>query len=154
MNREVPLPERCVKCNGDAPEIRLSPKLFHYTWWLTLSVLVLLLLFWPLALVVALVGRKTVRVEFSICSIHQRRRQVLAAVALMFLSLSVVVPWIGFSTTAIDHNVTIGIGIVAFLIGLVVASVRGQPLRITQFRDDKLYLRGAGAAFRESFEAL
>ncbi len=154
VKRDVPLPERCVKCNRDAQGIRLSPRLFHYHWWLTLAVVVLLLLFWPLALIVALVGRNSARVEFSLCSIHQRRRQVFAALALVFLSLSVVVPWIGFATPAIDHDVTIGLGMMAFLIGLVVAAVRGQPLRITQFKDDRLHLRGTGPEFRESFDAL
>ena len=152
VKRDVPLPERCVKCNRDATGIRLSPRLFHYQWWLTLSVIVLLLLFWPLALIVALVGRKSARVEFSLCGIHQRQRQVMTGVTLVFLSLSVLVPWIGFSTTLIDHNVTIVLGLVALLIGLVAASVRGQPLRITRFIDDRLHLRGTGLAFRESFD--
>ena len=80
------------------------------------------------------------------------KRQVMTGVTLVFLSLSVVVPWIGFSTTLIDHDVTIVLGLVAFLIGLVVAAVRGQPLRITRFIDDRLHLRGTGLAFRESFD--
>lgn len=152
VRRDVPLPERCVKCNGEGRGTRLTPRLFYYHWALSLAVAVLILLFWPLAFIVALVGRRSARVEFTLCGAHQRRRRIFAAAALLSLTLSVIVPWIGFTTPAIDHNVTIGFGIVAFFVGLVIAAVRGQPLRISQIQDDILHLRGTGAEFRETFE--
>jgi hypothetical protein len=149
---EVPLPERCVKCNGPGDGSRLTPRLFYYHWGLMLVVVVLLLVLWPVALIVALLGRKSATVAFSLCEQHQRRRQVYAAAALSFLTSSVIVAWIGFTTPAIDHDVTIGLGIVAFLIGVLIAAARGQPLRIAQIKDDVLHLRGAGPDFCASFQ--
>lgn len=152
--RDVPLPQRCVKCNGEGDGIRITPRLYYYHWSVMLAVVVLLLLVWPLALVVALVGRRSARVDLSLCKRHQRRRRIMAGVAVAFLTLSLVAPWIGFMTPAIDHDLTIGAGIVAFVTGLVITAVRGQPLRIARIRDNTLHLSGTGEAFRAAFEDL
>jgi uncharacterized paraquat-inducible protein A len=149
--RDVPLPERCVKCNRAGDGGRLTPRLFYYHWALMLAVVLLLIVIWPVALVVALLGRKSATVAFSLCRQHQRRRQIYALAALFFLASAIFVPWIGFNTAAIDHDVTIGLGVVALLVGLLIAALRGQPLRIARIEDDVLYLRGASPEFRGSF---
>lgn len=76
-DRDVVLPDRCVKCNGPANGYRLRRKLSWH------SPLLYLLIFagWLVYVIVALVIRKTARVHVGLCEKHLTNRRIALYIA-------------------------------------------------------------------------
>ena len=86
--RDAQLPERCVHCNTTANLRRLKRRLYWHHPAVYLTILVNLLVY----LVVALIVRKTVQVELSVCHAHVVRRRwkiVLSWLLLLAVPVSV-----------------------------------------------------------------
>jgi len=144
-----------VMCNTPAPGARLRPRMYYYPWMLLPIVVILVIVFWPLAVLALLIGRRSARVEYSLCAAHRRRRRRLAAasVTLLFGSFTLLygswayAPWESFA-----GSVMLG-ALLMFVTAFLLAVLRGRLLYLVRLREDNMYLRGSGVTFREGFPA-
>ncbi|MBV8555365.1 MAG: hypothetical protein JO116_07360 [Planctomycetaceae bacterium] len=130
MTKDAALPDRCVRCNQPADGLRLRRNLSWHpaAWFLLLAISPLLYI------IVALIVRKTAKIEVGLCEEHRARRRraitmgwlvSLAGIALM-LGLGVAVP---------DQYTGMGIliGVVILFIGILYGVIGAQvtpPKRI------------------------
>jgi hypothetical protein len=78
MHKQAVLPDRCVKCNESVNGLRLKRKLSWHHPALYLMIFFPGLLFYA---IVALIVRKTARIDVGICERHRSRRRIGIAVA-------------------------------------------------------------------------
>ncbi|MFO0724112.1 MAG: hypothetical protein U1E65_10040 [Myxococcota bacterium] len=139
FGKGAPLPERCVKCNARMDR-KVKRSLYYHHW-----AIYLLLLFNPLIyLVVALIVRKSARVEVPLCAQHAGRARLgmwLGALCLLTL-------FGGFGVAAsVDAPALIALVFVAFFAQLVAAIILANVLRPVRIDKDFVEARGCGEAF-------
>jgi len=172
MDRVGSLPDRCVICNAPAASGRVKRKLYWTpkAWRIsTLAILVvlvalgmtvlqpLLMAFWPLVIVLAVVNmfiRKSLKLELGICPRHRRRRNILRGLSIACLLL------VGSSFSMIGVNqtvayVTLFFSAVALLaLAGVQAFVGVQAIRLAELSQSHAWLSGTGEPFRNELPEL
>lgn len=137
MAKVARLPSRCLKCNEPAT-YRLKRSLAWHNKWLFL-----LIVFpsWIVYLIVALIVRKTAKVEFPICEEHRIQRLRGIAIAWALFLAGVVLIVVGADDSRPDLGFLILIGIVMILFGLIFGLIRGRVVPTQRIDDTHVWLK-------------
>jgi hypothetical protein len=130
------LPSRCIKCNEPAT-YRLKRSLSWHNPLLYLMVVFPGLLFY---VIVALIVRKTAKIDVPLCEAHRagRKKSILFA---WIISLAGMALWFA-PASGNDERLWIGffVGIVLFLFGLIFGSLKSQTVTPTKIDDTHVWL--------------
>jgi hypothetical protein len=138
------LPARCVKCNQPAHAPTQARKVYWYSPWLFLLLLLNVVIF----AIVALIVRKTARVAPGLCADHKRRRRNALAVG-----------WVGFVASVVLITASIGsslggwgavLGFFLLLGTLIYGIVKGRIVYPSKIDSSYVRLKGCGEPFLES----
>ncbi len=165
MHPEGQLPPRCVACNAQATEHRVTRVLYWspLAWrasavavifaLLGLSaagVIVAALAFWPAMLIAAVANfviRKKVSVDLAVCERHRRFQSALTWAAA--LGIALVVAGI-YYLIRIDPTALLVAVAAMFAVGIVRSRTGALAVRVARLERDRLWLKGTGKAFRDS----
>jgi hypothetical protein len=140
MRKDAELPDRCVKCNTPAEGRRLRRNLSWHpgAWYL------LVLVSLPIYVIVALIVRKTARIEVGLCADHRARRRRAIAVG-WALSLA------GFGMIIYGASVNRGdvalIGVVPLLAGLIFGLIGSQTVVASRIDKNLVWLKKVHPSF-------
>ena len=142
LDRDAMLPPRCVKCN--APEA--GRKRLALSWhppWVFLLILGGLLVY----VIVALIVRKSAKLEVGLCDAHRRRRRsfMLLGTALLLLGIGGCFAGIGNDGPALTLT-----GVALFLIALGVLAFSARLLTPARIDEQLVQLKGASAVYLDS----
>jgi hypothetical protein len=142
--RNGSLPMRCVKCNGDAsPEFTWRKTLYWHTPALYIPIIFPGLLIYA---IVALIVRKSSRVEVGLCEVHGRARKRKVLIGWM-IALAGVLAIVGaFMTGSSQQDLTpilVILGILLLLTALIWAAVAVRVLWPSQIDARYAWLNGA-----------
>ena len=138
------LPHRCVKCNApcDNNGKRYTNKLSYFNplWYLTLFVHILV------TFILYFIFRKSVKLSYSYCPVHYRRRFFSGLIALLFpiggMGISV-------AATAYQQEILFAVSGVLFLTGLIsLIYYNTTILRVSRHKSGSFWISGTGKAFR------
>jgi hypothetical protein len=134
----LPLPNRCVKCNAPT-ERKLKRNLQWHNPLLYLLVCAGLLIY----VIVALVLRKTAKIEIGLCDVHFKKRRMA-----MLICWGLFIGGIGGFVLAgsINKGWPALAGLVAILASAVYAAVGTSPVSPKKI-DDKVWLNGCGKEY-------
>lgn len=138
MKKDAVLPDRCVKSNLPA-ETHLPRDLSWHSSWLFLLVLLNILIY----VIVALIVRKTAKIEIGLTDLwaKKRRNAILIAWLLVLAGLGTIVG--GFATLQGDAPlITLLGGIVVMILGAVWGIVRARLVTVTKIDDEYIWLKG------------
>jgi hypothetical protein len=130
------LPSRCVKCNEPATN-RLKRTLYWYNPLLFLLILASPLIF----IIVALIVRKSVKVEVPLCERHRalRKNGMLAGVGIFLVGIILCFsPAMGKDDIYVYGLIS---GIVLFFVGLIVMAVASQVVTASKIDDTHAWLK-------------
>ena len=152
LRKDAELPARCVYCNEPA-RLSKSRRIYYLNPWIWLAAVVLFILVNVLALpvlLIALLLRKSIKLEIPYCEHHWHRRQLFIAATLLVLATS-----IGLLLASIDistHRQYLFLGgIVLFVAGVVLSIyLNMKSLRAKKIDREVAILKGAGTAFLDS----
>jgi hypothetical protein len=133
MHKQGVLPDRCVKCNAPANGLRLKRKLSWHHPALYLVILAGLLFY----VIIALIVRKTAKIEIGICERHRSRRRMGIAIAWLMVPL-------GFASffLANQHRVwPIFAGFALLLLSLIVGVVVSNIVSPKKIDDYYVWLK-------------
>ncbi len=151
LRPDADLPDRCITCNQSAERVRQRSIIYAYHWGAIVLIVVLLLAFLPIGLLVALLLRKRAQVTYGLCPRHRRMRFKLGAAAVAFMLLAIVVVFaLGSGILIADSGLLVGVSVSSFAIALILALIRGQPVRGKKITDEYWVLKGPRAPFLES----
>jgi len=139
--REATFPDRCVKCNVPVQGWRLKRNLY----WYPPYVIVLVLLSWLIGLIVAMIVRKSARVEIGLCELHRVRRVRGMVIGTVVLISGFVLLIVGFS---MDKGWLALVGFVALISGIVVL-VKTAPISVKKIDDKFVWINGVCRPFLE-----
>jgi hypothetical protein len=136
MAKVARLPSRCVKCNEPAT-YRLKRSLSWHSQWVILLVLVSPLIY----IIVALIIRKTAKIEVPLCDEHRARR-----------SKGILIAWIvALSGIALCFAPAFGnderlwflvlLGVIMLISGMIFGSLRSQVVATQKIDDTHVWLR-------------
>jgi hypothetical protein len=130
MTKDAALPDRCVRCNqpADGPRLRRNLSWHPAAWYVLLAISPLLYI------IVALIVRKTAKIEVGLCEEHRARRRRATTMGWL-VSLAGIALMIGLGVAAPDQYTGMGIliGVVVLFIGIlhgVIGSQVTPPKRI------------------------
>ena len=144
MEVDARLPARCVRCNAPAEtSMRQQTLYWHH------PAIYLLLLFWVVIyVVVALIVRKSLKVEVGLCEEHRRARR--NSLTIGFVGLIGSIP-AAIALTKLGYpGAGALLGIFGFLGFLIYVLVKARILRVKKIDDDEARLGGCGEAFLAS----
>jgi hypothetical protein len=144
MEIDGALPHRCVKCNAPAEmPLKKITLAWHH------PAIYLLLLFWVVIyLIVALITRRTVKIDAGLCEEHRvGRRNVLIAGS---LGLLLCIPIGMVLASTIDADLGVIAGIVVGLGSIILLLAKGRLLYAKKIDDDIARIGGAGPEFLAS----
>jgi len=165
MHHEGQLPARCVVCNAQATEYRVTRALYWspLAWRVSAIAAIVALLglsaagivvaavaFWPAVLIAAIVNfiiRKKVSVDLAVCERHRRVQSALTWAAV--LGIALVVAGIYF-LIRIDPSALLVAVAAMFAVGIVRSRTGALGVRVARLERDRLWLKGTGKAFRDS----
>ena len=141
---EAQWPGRCYKCNEPA-SVKKNVKLYYLNPWWYLTILIA----WVVTVVIYFVARKKFVVDLPMCERHQRKRKNFiliqwGLIVLFFIGL------VGSIVTAQDPVVLFTI--VVFLC-LVITAIASRLIVVVKFKNEKLWISGAGKPFVNSLPA-
>jgi hypothetical protein len=144
MEVDARLPARCVRCNAPAEALMKQQTLYWHH-----PAIYLLLLFWVVIyVVVALIVRKSLKVDVGLCEEHRRARR--NALIVGFIGLIGSIP----AAMALGKLGYPGAGalsgILGFLGSLIYVLVKARILRVKKIDEDEARLGGCGEAFLAS----
>jgi len=154
--KDAVFPPRCIKCNApvNGPPIKRTYYYYWHTPWLALLILVQLFIY----IIVALIVRKSGRVQIYVCDRHRARRRWLLISAWLSL-LASIASFIGAGIVsdnrAIADTVTpllVILGIALILAALILGFSLSRQLWPTRIDDRQLWLRGAGREFLSTLD--
>jgi hypothetical protein len=166
MDREGVLPDRCVACNQPAGHrlrrrFYVSPLLWRLGAFaapfvalvigIATQTEVLIMAFWPIAIVLALAHllvRRSLRLEYGICARHRRQRHLLIALSILCM-LGVPAGIFGFRS--IGPALLLG-SLLGLLVLMIVQSTRA--LRLRSLTAQHAWLSGTGEPFRSRLPEL
>lgn len=136
MNKRASLPDRCVKCNAPAGGFKLKRALY----WHRQAVYLLVLLSPLIYIIVALVVRKSARVDVGLCDKHRRRR-VNGMVFGLVLCLA------SFGGCAAIGGEAVIASVILFAVGLICGLLSNQVVSPVEIDDQFVRLKGVQADF-------
>lgn len=151
LTRGAVLPDRCVKCDAETGGYKLKRNLSWHHPLLYLLVFVNLLIY----IIVALIVRKTARVDVGLCPRHRSRR--LRAILIGWLgSLGGIAMMISAAIVnqAPASGFLVAGGLVMLLFSLFYGLMIAQVVRPTKIDDRLVTLRGIGPAYLAHFTGL
>jgi hypothetical protein len=146
MSKDGELPDRCLKCNAPAEGWRLRRNLSWHPQGYYLIILFNLIIY----VIVALIVRKTAKVQVPLCPEHRRRRRRFIALAWLGCLLGPAVIVVGAIagdslrgsvSSDVADSVTVGVilaGLGLFIAGLVLAVIVSNTVSIAKI--DKRYV--------------
>lgn len=138
MKKDAELPDRCIKCNLPA-ETHIRRDLFWHANWVYFLVFLSPLIY----IVVALLVRKTAKIEIGLthaCA-KKRRTAILIAWLLALAGLGVIIG--GFSTLKGDAPLyTMFTGIVVMIAGAVWGVVGARLISVSEISHDYIWIKG------------
>lgn len=117
--RDATLPSRCVKCGVPTDLPLRKQKVYWYSPWLFLTILISL---WIFLIIVLCVQKKGV-VYFAMCEEHARRRRRMIALAWLMSLGGIAAAVVGFAN--VDRNDAYGFLILAGLLSLMAGLIIG-----------------------------
>ncbi len=135
-------PSRCFKCNETTPQ-KLEVKLAYINPWIYLSILINLLL----TIILAAIFQKRFTMNLPLCEKHRRKRKILLIVHWLLLAVIVAAIFLGFSTGLMFFAY---IAIPLSIILILSALLQGRLAFAAKFKDDNLWISGAGKDFLDS----
>jgi hypothetical protein len=166
MHREGQLPPRCVACNAPALARRYERTLYWtpFSWrGSVIAVLALLfalsasgvvlaaLAFWPVVLIAAvtnIVIRKRVPLSMGVCLRHRRVQTAFTASALA--GVAAVAGGMFYFIADNRAGILFALVILMFALGIARSRSGALAVRIARMSEERLWLKGTGAAFRAS----
>ena len=135
-----PLPARCVRCNR-APDGKLIKRTlyWHQPW------LYVLLISPLIYVIVALLVRKTAKIEIPLCARDRSRWQTTIAISAIGAVVALVAFFVAVAYEQYFLSLVAGIG---FVTALVLGISRSQLLTAHKIDQDYIWLRGASAGYR------
>ena len=134
MLKDAELPDRCVKCNAPAEGRRLRRNLSWHppAWYLLLLFNILIYV------IVALIIRKTARIEVGLCADHRSRRRRAIAVGWIssLAGLGLIIAGAGA-----ENGWLALFGVAALLFGLIFGIVGAQPVVPARIDDHYVWLK-------------
>jgi hypothetical protein len=144
MLRDAVLPRRCVKCNQPVDEPTKARRVYWFSPWLYLLLLLSVLVF----AIVALAVRKKTIVAAGLCPEHKRRRRTALTIGWGGALAGIVLMYVGASSEFGFWGVLAG---VLLILGACVAGiVLGRIVYATRIDATHVHLRGCGAPFLAS----
>ncbi|TNF98857.1 MAG: hypothetical protein EP297_07050 [Gammaproteobacteria bacterium] len=150
IDKDTELPDRCIKCNQPAHGYRKRKRLDYYHPIALIAIILLIFIFWPVALILALIFRRSVTIEYGLCIKHRRRLLTLALSALGLLILSIIGA-IASVRVGTQAEILLPVSITAFLLALIPAMLHAYFLRSGKIDTSFIRIKGTGKAFRQSF---
>jgi len=143
MPLEAALPNRCVKCNGEAHEPTPMRTLYWYPSWCYVFIFIPLLL-----IIVALVARKEAYVTPGLCRDHKRKRTGVITTAWVGLFVAFTVPFMfantGYLWPAVWFSILLFLGVIGYAI------LRGRLVYATRIDQYEVLLAGCGDDYLDS----
>lgn len=134
MHKQGDLPDRCVRCNAPANGIRLKRDLSWHHPAIYLIILAGLLIY----VIVALIVRKTAKIEVGICKRHRSRRRIGIAVAWLMALLGIAT----FFLTTEQHAWPVIVGLLLILLSLIVGMIASRVVTPKKIDDSYVWLTG------------
>ena len=140
LRKDSVLPNRCVKCNADAPDKKLTRKLFWHPPLLYLLILTGLL---PYAIVATVVGKRA-RIQIGLCREHRekRRRDMVIAWLLFFLSIGAFI-----AAGYFENGWLVVVGVVCLLAGPIYGTITCTPVSPKRIDNQFVWLNGVSPKF-------
>lgn len=136
------LPERCIKCNEPAQQLKGRSFYWHHP-----GLYVVALLNLVIYAVVAAIVRKRTRVTVGLCARHQTRRRASLAVSAAGTLIGLAMLFVAFA----NESVALGsVGSVVTLASLVVGIVGSRVLVVTRIGENYTRFDGAAPEFLET----
>ena len=147
MDVDAALPHRCVKCNGPAETPMKRQTLYWHH-----PAIYLLLLFWiVIYVIVAVVARKTLRLEVGLCEEHRLARRNALTIGLIGLFGSIPA---AFGLAQLDQRgLALLVGFGGFLASVIYLLVRARILYAKRIDADEARIGGCGEEFLSSLPA-
>lgn len=134
-------PSRCFKCNEETDQNK-KLTLTYINPWIYVSILINVLI----TIILALIFRKRFPVKLPLCELHQQKHKNL--LIFQWVMLAVVISGVvaGLYT---DESMYLFAAMVGFF-PLIISSLFGRLAHASRYRDDFLWIRGAGKEFLNS----
>ncbi len=141
LNPEAEWSSRCFKCNSET-EIKKKVKLAYVNPWIYLSILITPIL----TIILALIFQKKFTLQLPMCNQHVKKRKNFVIFQWVTTILSIVGISVGIAT---DSPLILVSAIVLFLV-VVISAIAGRILYAAKYKDNRIWVRGAGKEFLES----
>jgi len=134
-------PDRCFKCN-EATDFKKTTRITYINPWIYVSILVTILL----TIILALIFRKRFTIELPLCQRHVTRRRNFLIFQWSMVALMVGAIAVGVLSSS---DTLLALSALVFLV-IVVSAIFGRLAYAARYRDEKIWLTGAGKEFRNS----
>lgn len=153
MDKHATLPDLCVRCNESAKGYRLRRNLsWHHPLYYILIVFPGLLIY----VIVALIVRKTAKIQIGLCPQHRARRRNIIASCWAISLLGIIGPILALSFVPIHQDyqgLVVLAGVVCFLFGLIFGAIAAPPVIPSKIDDRFVWLKKVGPEFLDNFPA-
>ena len=149
------LPYRCTRCGEAAEPQRRPRKLYWYHPAWNLLIIPMFFVAWPIALIIALVVRKSLPIYPAFCPQHQKQMRWLfwgvPAIVLVLLLLPLITQVVPTLNDALSQNFIIMwyFGIIAFCLIFAIATSPLRP-RLVKVTEDYNILKNFGRGFLDT----
>jgi hypothetical protein len=143
MRKDATLPNRCVKCDADAPGEKLPRKLFWHHPAVYLLILPGLLIY---AIIATVIGKRA-KIQIGLCREHRERRKRNLLIA-WGLFLSSIACFIGGGMLA--NGWIVGFGIVALIASPIYGMITCPMVTPKKIDDQFVWLNGVSPKFLDS----
>ena len=134
-------PNRCFKCNEETDQNK-ALTLTYINPWIYVSILINFLI----TIILALIFRKRFPIKLPLCESHQKKYKNLLIFQWAMLGVIITGVIAGIYT---DEPMYLFAAMIAFF-PLVISSLFGRLAHASRFRDDVLWIKGAGNEFLNS----
>jgi hypothetical protein len=143
-DRDVVLPDRCVKCNGPANGYRLRRKLSWH------NPLLYLLIFagWLAYVIVALVLRKTARVHVGLCEKHLNNRRIALYIAWFLFLAGIAAIVMAFATQSGGAGF---LGIMLLLAAAIYGNYAPRIIYASKIEERFVWIKGVDREYLSQF---
>lgn len=148
VTRDVHLPDRCVKCNAAANGYRIRKTIQWHEPWIWATILAGVLAY----AIIAMILRKTVKIEFGLCPEHRRKRDmwkwIVGGLCALGVGSFVGAGFLFQQRSTEDFGfLAIAAGIIILLVAAVVGSVSMRVLKPTKIDDFYGWFKGCSPGF-------
>lgn len=137
-------PARCFKCNAETKN-KKKTKLTYLNPWFYLTLLITPIL----TIILALIFQKKFTVELPVCDLHMKKRRNFLIIqwSLMILTIA------GFLVGAATDSQLILVFSIVLLLVVVVSAIAGRMVHVAKYKENRLWVKGAGKEFLQSLSA-